>query len=448
MWKAFRFSGSDAKRLIFLGLVARLVLVLFAFFQDAYFKVKYTDIDYEVYTDAALHVLRGRSPFDRETYRYTPLIAHLLVPNHVLFKAFGKVLFSNADVMIAIVHLKLLRGEAQSSRSPGREGRSVVEGGAGNPSQNSVVLWALGLWLFNPYTATISSRGSSDSISSLCIVFMLLLLERRKHAAAGFWYGLAVHIRIFPIIYVLPLLVHLGRPSRSIFTVQNGFRDLVSLNESKAAFALSSAFTFAALCLAFYLAEGQRYLDEAILYHFGRYDLAHNFSPWFFIFRVVTNDGARKVLGLAAFLPQVLCLAYYGLIKASSLPYSLFMVTLSFVALNKVVTAQYFAWYLVLLPLVFPSILSPKSAVAVRKALKLAVFLWVLSQLNWLFWAYLYEFEKMESALFPLFLSSVVFVASNVKLMLELDKSYESKTHTHPSLKTRAGGPKGPELVN
>ena len=58
------------------------------------------------------------------------------------------------------------------------------------------------------------------------------------------------------------------------------------------------------------------------------------------------------------------------------------------VRFSQVATAQYFVWYFCLLPLVWPDFPWP----APRSVIVSGLF-WLVTQLNWLFWAYLLEFK-------------------------------------------------------
>lgn len=173
--------------------------------QDATSAVKYTDIDYVVFTDAARCLVSPAlstcaratgplspasigDPYSRATYRYTPLLALILTPNILMHPAFGKVLFSACDLLIAVLlHDLILRR--------GRSGRSGPTSSATATKIVSIV------WLLNPIIANISTRGSAESVLGVLVVAALAAAEAAKWDQAAVWFGLAVHFKVYPIIY-------------------------------------------------------------------------------------------------------------------------------------------------------------------------------------------------------------------------------------------------------
>lgn len=172
----------DPIPLFTIGALLRAVLLLYGMWQDAYSAVKYTDIDYLVFTDAARFVAAGQSPYARDTYRYTPLLAWMLLPTALsrpLFES-GKVAFAVADLVAGWLALRLLRGRGVAPRRAGA---------------------FAAIWLWNPMVATISTRGSSEGLLGVLTMALLWAVERRRVGFAGVVLGLSVHFKIYPFIY-------------------------------------------------------------------------------------------------------------------------------------------------------------------------------------------------------------------------------------------------------
>jgi phosphatidylinositol glycan class M len=377
-----------------IGLVATLsalihiALIVYGEWQDRHMRVQYTDIDYWVYSDAARHVYHGRSAFDRHTYRYTPLLAYLLIPNELVGLWWGKAVFSAAGILSGILIYKLTN-------------RSVVYAS---------------LWLFSPLTINISSRGSSDSLIILLILLVCYELQRGRLGVAAVWYGLSVHLRIFPIFFLIPIVLYLDKKN---------FGKILR-------FSLISGSVCLGLIALFYIKDGYRFVYEAYLYHFVRKDHRHNFSLFYYAIYLAstatesmgTTDWLSpttlsRILTFAGFIPQLGSLIFVGIkFGEKNLPFAIFLQTVIFVAFNKVITAQYFLWYFGLLPVALSAIIGDGSDDAPRIIAQVvgAVVLWGAAEVFWLRASYRLEvesehnFKELLSASVCLFFAHIVLL--------------------------------------
>ncbi len=113
---------------------------------------------------------------------------------------------------------------------------------------------------------------------------------------------------------------------------------------------------------------GFEFLYESYLYHIVRKDNRHNFSVYFYHLYLQFEAPSATMTAFLAFAPQLVLMIALSVKFARDLPFCLFCQTLTFVAFNKVCTAQYFVWHLSLLPLVMP-----RSTMSMARGVGLAV---------------------------------------------------------------------------
>ncbi|KAD2393883.1 hypothetical protein R6Q59_013270 [Mikania micrantha] len=174
------------RSLIIFSAFLRVLLIVYGEWQDTHMEVRYTDVDYLVFSDAAALVVAGKSSYKRSTYRYSPLIAYILAPNSFIHRSWGKFLFSASDLLVGYFIRSILKL------------RGVPE----NLSIYSVIVW-----LFNPFTFTIGTRGNCEPIICAIILWVILCIMRGNIFQGDVWYGLVVHMRIYPIIYAIPIIL-------------------------------------------------------------------------------------------------------------------------------------------------------------------------------------------------------------------------------------------------
>jgi GPI mannosyltransferase 1 subunit M len=443
--------------------------------------VAYTDIDYHVFLDAAHHVQHGRSPYDRHTYRYTPFLAYGLsrLPH---MRVSARFVFCAADTACGATILRLRRMQRHLRNE---------EGTTSNSSKNenrfhlSDALW----WLYNPFAINICTRGSAEALVLLPVLVTIYLLQglplrefyrpqdndvvsnsnssRTRPSwgmmiltvvGAGMWHGLAIHAKLYPVIYTLSYAAFLAPPpspsrTNAAAPYKNATPSAHSpksldarvlwrwvkrlLTPLPVVFGVVSVLTFAALTYGAYVGYGPTSLQEGLLYHVGRVDHRHNYSIfWYPIYLALAGVSAAhvptgvvlgqwmppslflQITSKALFVLQALLLAYVSLgVAPKRLVLAMFVQTFLFVALNKVITAQYFTWYLVLLPLCTSEFQQGwnRSAKA-RRRVQGSIALFVGSILTWLGCAYCLEMQGMPVHLY-VWSASVLFFVASVNLL-------------------------------
>ncbi|KAJ3725757.1 glycosyltransferase family 50 protein [Lentinula raphanica] len=421
------------RNVLILSIIIRVALILYSEWHDARSLVKYTDIDYRVFTDAAQfliqpgpgdknraqgplgHLSNLGDPYNRETYRYTPLLALIISPNTWLHPSFGKYLFAACDVLNGLLLYNLLF----SSILPKTE----------NIAKLATMYTAL--HLLNPMVFSISTRGSSESVLSLFVLLTLYGALKNRWDMAAVMLGLSVHWKIYPVIYGFSCISTLANP-------QHGWNRFFSRKVLR--FGVLSVSTFSILSGICYLIWGYPFLYESYLYHLHRLDHRHNFSPYFYLtyltYPSLHQDSSqyeslstwKRLLQspLTSFVPQMTLAIGTGLVFGQSkqhLPFAWFVQTVLFVVFNKVCTSQYFLWYLLLLPLVLPRISMPRTkAVA-------CVTVWVGVQALWLSEAYRLEFLGVN-VFYGLWLRGLIYVVGNCWVVAQLMQHYDTGSQT------------------
>ncbi|KIL69993.1 glycosyltransferase family 50 protein [Amanita muscaria Koide BX008] len=454
------------RNVLLVSILLRVILILYSEWHDARSLVKYTDVDYRVFSDAARFLLYPSEvnsaqgpvkgilgfnftlgdPYTRETYRYTPLLALILTPNEWLHPSFGKLLFAACDIINGIIIYGLLLRES----SPQSKDRTKVltetkdtllpELVAESMRRDRLATIYAATYLLNPLVFSISTRGSSESVLSLFVLLTLDSALRGRWNLAAVWLGVSTHWKIYPVIYGVSCLGVISNTANRGSLVETGgvfgyFGSLV--NRRTVRFTALSGGTFLALGAVCYALWGYPFLYESYLYHLHRLDHRHNFSPYFYLTYLtypalnITSSTAAPLVPwtsrlirspLASFVPQMALALGTGLLfgrRKEELVFTWFVQTVLFVLFNKVCTSQYFLWYLLFLPLLIPQLQSMS-----KNRVLLYIAVWVGTQALWLAEAYKLEFLG-ENVFFSLWIRSLVYVAGNCWVLAGIMNSYE-----------------------
>lgn len=378
-------------------LIRILIIYLSQFFDKYSTGVQYTDIDYKVFTDASFYMLKGKSPYLRSTYRYTPLLAGLLIPNILFHNCYGKILFSFFDIGISIIIRKII------SKS--------------HPGLSNVCAY---IWLYNPLSIIISTRGNADSISCFLVLLTLLFHIKCCYKTSAIFFALSVHVRVYPIIYGLVLYLSIDDDKQHLSIFKKVFYSILP-NRKKIIFLLIFILSFITLTLPCYYLYGEQFLQESFLYHAYRLDVRHNFSIYFYLNYLLSSlNKTSTINSIITKLPALILLVIisFKFSKPEDLAFGMFILSFTFVTFNSVITSQYFVWFMIFLP-----ICKPFFNFKLIEIINITL-IWIFPQIGWLMFAYWLEFMGINTFQF-IWIESIMFFIANVQILSILIDYYK-----------------------
>ena len=347
------------------SLIIRYAIIIITEYLYYNYGILYTDIDYHVFSDGAKHVAKLESPYERETYRYTPLLAALMIPNIKIWYPIGKFLLSTIDVGVGYLIELVLKYQHKDSKEE-KTFNDIIKG----KKDESYYGYASLFYLYNPLTVVICTRGSADCIITFLVLLSLIYLEKKNYYLSALIYGFAVHFKIYPIIYAPSLFLYLiykeyvkdtSQPLEPIQFYQRILYRIIStikmvlknlFTKVALSFVIISSGVFFFFLGIFYKLIGYKFLYEYLLYHLVRKDHRHNYSIFYYTIYLTYDNDFSKYLSLITFLPQMILILTVTLFLYKDINLCLIVLTMIFVHFNKVITAQYFIWYLSLIPLI------------------------------------------------------------------------------------------------
>nr|VDD33229.1 unnamed protein product [Brassica oleracea] len=184
-------------------MLLRVFLIIYGEWQDAHMEVRYT-----VFSDAASLMASGESSLQEN---HLPLLTRFFsspIQSSILLGESSSSLLLVCNLSQAFFKgstFSLSRSESvcvcPSDLLVGLFIREILKL---RKVPEKVCTVSVMVWLLNPFTFTIGTRGNCEPLVCAMLLWIIISLMKGNLSQAAFWYGL---VRVDPIIYALPIIL-------------------------------------------------------------------------------------------------------------------------------------------------------------------------------------------------------------------------------------------------